>query len=91
MWGVLSVFEKFLFRPSTHTRENGVFLKFNSGERFQNVPFSLIVFIGYVWTEAISVKKKSRSNQNGSVWTGPSRVATAKKFDRKLHASSYTC
>ena len=31
-----------------------------SGERFQNVPFSLIVFIGYVWTEAISVKKKSR-------------------------------
>ena len=24
------------------------------------VPFSLIVFIGYVWTEAVSVKKKLR-------------------------------
>ena len=60
MWGVLSVFENFVFRPSTYTRENGVFLKLNSGERFQNVPFSLIVFIGYVWTEAVSVKKKLR-------------------------------
>ena len=29
-------------------------------ERFRKVPFSLIVFIGYVWTETVSVKKKLR-------------------------------
>ena len=58
---VLSVFEKFRFRLSTRTRENGVFKKFQSGERFRKVPFSSIVFIAYVWTEAVSVNKKLRS------------------------------
>ena len=29
-------------------------------QRFREVPFSLIVFIGYVWREAVSVKKRSR-------------------------------
>ena len=36
------------------------FQKVHSGERFRKVPFSLIVFIGYVWTETVSVKKKLR-------------------------------
>ena len=45
-----------VFVLSTHTRENSVFKKFHSGERFRKVSFSLIVFIGYVW----SVKKKLR-------------------------------
>ena len=34
--------------------------KFYSRERFEKVPFSLIVFIRYVWTEVVSVKKKLR-------------------------------
>ena len=29
-------------------------------QRFQKVPFSLIFFTGYVWTEAVPVKKKLR-------------------------------
>ena len=45
-----------VFVLSTHTRENSVFKKFHCGERFRKVSFSLIVFIGYVW----SVKKKLR-------------------------------
>ena len=41
-------------------------------QRFRKVPFSSIVFIRYVWTEAVSVKKKlAFSTQNGYVWTGP--------------------
>ena len=44
----------------TRTRENSVLKKFHSGERFRKVPFSLMDFIGYVWTEAVSVKKKLR-------------------------------
>ena len=48
------------FRLSTRTRENSVFKKFHYGERFRKVPFSLIVFIGCAWTEAVSVKKKLR-------------------------------
>ena len=44
----------------TRTRENSVLKKFHSGERFRKVPFSLIDFIGYLWTEAVSVKKKLR-------------------------------
>ena len=55
---VLSVFKKFRFRLSTRTRANSVFKKFHSGERFRKVPFSMIVFIGYLWTEAVPVKKK---------------------------------
>ena len=43
------VFENLRFRPSTRTRENSVFEKFR-----------LIVFIIYVWTEAVSVKKNLR-------------------------------
>ena len=42
-------FEKFRFRLYTHTRENSVFKKFHSGERFKKV-----------WTEAVPVKKKLR-------------------------------
>ena len=57
---VLSVFEKFRFRLSTRPRENSVFKKFYSGERFRKVPFSLIVFIRHVWTETLFVKKKLR-------------------------------
>ena len=57
---VLSVFKKFRFRLSTRTRANSVFKKFHSGERFRKVPFSMIVFIGYLWTEAVPVKKKLR-------------------------------
>ena len=52
-----SVLEKFRFHLSARTRENSVFNKFHSGERFRKVPFSLIVFFGYVWTEAVSVTK----------------------------------
>ena len=55
-----SVFEKFRFHLSARTRENSVFNKFHSRERLRKVPFSLIVFIGYVWTEAVSVKKMLR-------------------------------
>ena len=66
------IYGKFRFRLCTRTRENGVFRKFHSGERFQKAPFSLIVFIGYVWMEIVSVKKKiAFSNENGYVWTGP--------------------
>ena len=43
---------------STRSRENSVFKKFHSEERLRKVPFSLIVFIGCVWKEAVSVKKK---------------------------------
>ena len=41
-----SFFEKFPFSPSTQKRENVVFEKFHSEERFQKVAFSVIVFIG---------------------------------------------
>ena len=34
--------------------------KYTRKQRFQKVPFSLIVFIGYEWTETVSVKKKLR-------------------------------
>ena len=34
--------------------------KFHSGERFRKAPFSLIVFVGYVWMEVVSIKKNSR-------------------------------
>ena len=34
--------------------------KFHSGERFRKAPFSLIVFVGYVWMEVVSIKKHSR-------------------------------
>ena len=54
------MFRKVPFRLSTRTRENSFFKKFTSGERFRKVPLSLIVFIGYVWTEAVFVKKKLR-------------------------------
>ena len=40
LWRDLNVFEKFRFRLSTPTRENSVFKKFHSGERFRKVPFS---------------------------------------------------
>ena len=52
------VFENLRFRPSTRTPENSVFKKFHSGECFRKVPFSLILFMGCVWTETVSVKKK---------------------------------
>ena len=57
---VFSVLEKFRFLLSTRTRENSVLKKFHSVECFRKIPFSLIVFIRYVWTEAVSVKKKLR-------------------------------
>ena len=60
LWRDLSVFEKFRFRLSTRTRENSVSKKFHSGERVRKVSFSLIVCIGYVLKEAVSVKKKLR-------------------------------
>ena len=44
----VSVFEKLGFRPSPPTRENSVFKKFHSGERFWKLPFSAVVFIGFV-------------------------------------------
>ena len=47
-------FRKVPFPPSTRKHENGVFKTFHSGERFQKVAFSATVFIGYVWTEAVS-------------------------------------
>ena len=50
----------FRFPLFTPTRKNSFFKKFDSGERFRKVPFSLIVFIGYVWAEAVSVKKTLR-------------------------------
>ena len=72
-------FRKVPFCLSTRTRENSVFKKFHSRERFRKVPFSSVrtytrkqrfqqvplwrafskssVFFGYVWTEAVSVKK----------------------------------
>ena len=57
---VSSAFSKSSVFLSTRTRENSVFKKFHCGERFRKVPFSLIVFVGYVWTEAVSVKKMLR-------------------------------
>ena len=69
-WCVLSVFEKFRFRLSTGTRENSVFKKF-PGKRLRKVPFSLIVFIAYVWTEVVSVKKKLRFQmKTDTCWQG---------------------
>ena len=55
-----SAFSKSSVFVCPRTRENIVFKKFHSGERFLKVPFSLIVCIGYVWTDAVSVKKKLR-------------------------------
>ena len=46
------------------------FQKFHSGERFQKVAFSVIVFIAYVWMIAESVAKKLRFRRNCYVWTG---------------------
>ena len=40
-------------------------------QRFQKVPFLLIVFIGYVWTEAVSVKKKLRFQEPRRGWGSP--------------------
>ena len=45
--------------PHVHAKI-AFFNKFQSGERFRKVPFSSIVFIGYMWTEAVPVKKKFR-------------------------------
>ena len=47
--------------PCPHVKtKTAFFKKFHSGERFQKVAFSVAVFIGYVWTEAVSVTKKWR-------------------------------
>ena len=66
-------FKKFLFLPSTRTRENSVLKKFHSGERFWKVPFSVIVFIGYVHVDGSRIRKEkvAFSNENGYVGTGP--------------------
>ena len=42
----------------SHVHVKQRFQKVPLWERFRKVPSSLIVFIGYVWTEAVSVKKK---------------------------------
>ena len=46
--------------PHARTRENSVSKKFHSGAHIRKVPFALIVVIGYVWTEVVSVKTKLR-------------------------------
>ena len=50
---------------AVHTRKTAfsnstVFKSFHSGERFQNDPFSLIVFSVVVWTVAVSGTKQYR-------------------------------
>lgn len=85
----VSVFEKFRLRPSTRKRENSVFKKFHSVERFPKVPFSVIVFVGYVWTEAVSIKKKLRfqiktDNCGRGLCRNPLRAETNRTPDRRL-------
>ena len=55
-----SVFENFRIRPSTRIRIRIVLKNFHSGERFQNFPDTAGKYAGYVWTQAVFVKKKLR-------------------------------
>ena len=80
------------FRLSTRTRENSVFKKFHSEERLRKVPFPLIVFIGCVWKEAVSVKKKLRFQiKTDTCGQGPSclqwTMAVAELSDFRSQAS----
>ena len=57
---------------STCKREAKVFKNLHSGERFWKDAFTVIVFIGYVWTVGQAGEKKiSVFKQNGYVLTGP--------------------
>ena len=61
---------------AVHTRKTAfsnstVFKSFHSGERFQNDPFSVIVFSVVVWTVAVSGTKQYRFRlKAGVLWTG---------------------
>ena len=51
------VFENLRFCPSTRKQKTGVFKNLYSLERFWKDPFSVTVFIGYVWTR-LKLKEK---------------------------------
>ena len=44
---------------------------FHSGERFQKFPDTAGKYTGYVWTQAIFIKKFAFSQISGYVWTWP--------------------
>ena len=44
---------------------------FQSGERFQKFPDTAGKYAGYVWTQAVLVKKIAFSQISGYVWTMP--------------------
>ena len=56
----VSVFANFRIRP-VHTYTYSYRIKnFHSGERFQKFPDTAVKYAGYVWTQAVFVKKSLR-------------------------------
>ena len=72
-----SVFKNFRIRPSTRIRIRIGYKNFHSGERFQKFPDTAGKYAGYVWTQAVFVKKKLAFSQiSGYVWTTPKKDVT---------------
>ena len=76
IWCMTSSYSRTFVFVRSYVNKKTAFSKIHSGERFGKDPFSVTVFIGYVWTmghtglKKISVFKPKRINVDGA-WSSP--------------------